>query len=132
MDTEAVVEDLRSRREFLAGALGVSGLAITGLLESGVEQVPPPTANAAQAAATPIPLRIGEIASENGKLHAVISIKNANRTMPVDPAAGSASGQVRMLRYFEGKNRAGEVVWPPPSAAEAPPPLPGPTLRAHV
>jgi FtsP/CotA-like multicopper oxidase with cupredoxin domain len=39
-----------------------------------------------------------------------------------------------MLRYFEGKDAAGNVVWPPvPTASDVTlPPLPGPTLRARV
>ena len=122
-----------SRREFLFGTVGISTLVASVLGEASAAQVQPPAGAAAPSAPT-VPLRIGEVVSENGKLHAVISIKNANRTLPVDPGAGSASGKVRMLRYFEGKNAAGKLVWPPPAPAgdPPPPPLPGPTLRARV
>jgi FtsP/CotA-like multicopper oxidase with cupredoxin domain len=111
------------RREFLTGALAVSSLALSGLPEPA----------AAQTAGEPIQ-KIGEIRSQGGKLRGVVTIRNEKRMMPEDTQAGKLTPREAMLRYFEGKDVAGNVVWPPaPSAPGAlRPPLPGPTLRARV
>ncbi|HEV3050668.1 MAG TPA: multicopper oxidase domain-containing protein [Longimicrobium sp.] len=110
-----------TRREFVMGALAVSGLAWTGLLD-----IFSPAEAAAHVrvplAPTPEPLRqMREIASEGGRLRGVITIRNAERTLP---------GTTRrvMMRYLEGKDAQGNVVWPPSPQT----PVPGPTLRARV
>jgi len=111
-----------SRREFLGGALAVSSLALSGLREAAVAQPAPQPASA--------PPKIGEISSSGGRLRAVITIKNADRMMPGDSGAFERK---TMVRYFEGKDASGNVVWPPQTpAGMVPPPLPGPTLRAQV
>lgn len=115
-----------SRREFLTGALAVSGLAWSGLLEAAPVRVAAPAA----AASAPLldPQRIGEITRDaaNRKLRGTITIRSGQRTLP---------GQTRpsLMRWLEGKDAAGNVVWPPaPSGPGAPPAVPGPTLRARV
>lgn len=111
-----------SRREFLTGALAVTGLAWTGLLE-------PATARAAAAMAPVLdPARIGEITRDaaNRRLRGTITIRSGQRVIP-------GATRPTMMRYLEGKDAAGNVVWPPaPSGGTPPPAVPGPTLRARV
>jgi FtsP/CotA-like multicopper oxidase with cupredoxin domain len=113
-----------TRRSFLTGTASVSALALAGL----------PKFATAQAAPGPNLLEIGEVRGENGKLRAVVTVKSGQRLMPADPTFGTPA-QSTMLRYFEGKDSTGKVVWPPatPGGPGLPPPaLPGPTLRARV
>jgi FtsP/CotA-like multicopper oxidase with cupredoxin domain len=113
-----------TRRQFLTGALAFSGLALSGgLLEAAAAHASPAAAESAGAAAPPDPLRIGEIVrNADGKLRGVITIRSGQRTLP-----GTSSPT--LLRYLEGKDAKGQVVWPP---APTGPALPGPTLRARV
>jgi len=121
-DAEAPPRAHPSRREFLTGALAVTGLAWGGLLEpAAVRAAPPPPAGPALD-----PQRIGEIASQNGHLRGAITIRSGERVIP-------GSTQPRLMRYLEGRDAAGNVVWPPaPSGGTPPPAVPGPTLRARV
>ena len=107
-----------TRREFLSGALAISGAALSGIPQRALGQ--PGPASELQT--------IGEIIRENGRLRAVIAIRNGNRTFPVGSSPGRAP-LTRMLRYFEGKDSAGKA-WPPANRLGEL--LPGPTLRARV
>lgn len=109
-----------TRREFVSGALVAGALAWSGVLD-----VRGLFATARTRRAFPALQTIGEIGSVDGKLRGVITIRSGMRTLP-------GAARPVPLRYLEGKNAAGEVVWPPPSTNPAPPPLPGPTLRARV
>jgi FtsP/CotA-like multicopper oxidase with cupredoxin domain len=110
-----------TRREFLTGALAVSGAAISGLAVTGLPE--PAQAQAGEV----VFKKIGEIKSQNGRLRAVITVRNAKLSVP-----GDTSQTPPMLRYFEGKDAAG-TVWPPaPDQGVLRSPLPGPTLRASV
>jgi FtsP/CotA-like multicopper oxidase with cupredoxin domain len=106
-----------TRREFLSGALAISGVALSGVPQPALGQSGSGEAQ-----------RIGEIVSQNRRLRAVIAIRNGNRTFPAGSTPGSAS-RTRMLRYFEGKDSAGNM-WPPANRLGEL--LPGPTLRARV
>jgi FtsP/CotA-like multicopper oxidase with cupredoxin domain len=121
---------LCTRRKFLTGALTVSGLALSGLPGRAVAQPRgpvPPTANCTQEVQ-----KIGEIRSQNGRLQAVITVRNEKRMLPADPQLGTAPREA-MLRYFQGEDAAGNLIWPPASCdGGLRPPLPGPTLRARV
>src|SRR5437660_3664248 len=111
-----------ARRRFLYQALTVtSGIALLELLPSSllkaVAQVncpnpPPPTL-----------VRVQEIGSEGtGKLQAVISVVNGNRTVP-------GTSKPLMLRHYAGytPDNLTKPVWPTTAAAG-----PGPTLRCEV
>jgi FtsP/CotA-like multicopper oxidase with cupredoxin domain len=121
--TNAATEGILStRRQFLTGALAVSGLALSGVPDPARAQSP---ALAAPAQGSSQELRtIGEIRSQNGKMRAVITVRNEARSISDLPTT-----QPPMLRYFEGKGPDGNL-WPP--ANEHGILLPGPTLRAHV
>jgi len=110
---------LSTRRQFLTGALAVSGLALSGVPGPAGAQSPAP---AAPAQGSSQELRtIGEIRSRNGRMRAVITVRNEARSVP-----GLKTTQPLMLRYFEGKGPEGG--WPNEHGV----PLPGPTLRARV
>jgi FtsP/CotA-like multicopper oxidase with cupredoxin domain len=112
---------LSTRRQFLTGALAVSGLALSGVTAPAGAQSPAP---AAPAQGSSQELRtIGEIRSRNGKMRAVITVRNEPRSIP-----GLQTTQPPMLRYFEGKGPDG--VWPPTNEHGVL--RPGPTLRARV
>lgn len=119
-----------TRREFLAGALTVTGLALTGALlparmlaHGRLLAVAPPT----------VPLRtIGQIRTQGGRLRGVITINHADLLLPADPTLGTRARTLTM-RYLHGKDATGATVWPPAvPAGETRPVLPGPTLRARV
>src|SRR4051794_2261108 len=74
---EEVSEALPSRREFLAGTLAVSTLACAGV-------VPPAEAQPSGPGLGDDRLKIGEIASKDGKLTGVLTIRNEKRKMPAD------------------------------------------------
>ena len=112
---------LPTRRGFLAGAASVSGLALASLPKSATAQAQP--ASDLQ--------EIGEIRGANRKLQGVVTVKSGQRMMPADPALGLPK-QTTMLRYFEGKDSSGKIVWPPASPSTPGLALPGPTLRARV
>ncbi len=114
---------LLTRREFVAGALAstlLPDLRASTWLDQAKEE-------------TPLrPTKIGEIASTNGRLRAVITVRNEDRRIAADPNVNMPE-RTAMLRYFEGKDADGNVVWPPPGSAGAlRSPLPGPTLRAQL
>lgn len=114
-----------SRREFLTGALAVTGLAWGGLLEPGTARAAAPVTTTS---ALLDPQRIGEITRDaaNKRLRGTITIRSGQRIIP-------GSTRPTMMRYLEGKDAAGNVVWPPaPGGGTPPPAVPGPTLRARV
>jgi FtsP/CotA-like multicopper oxidase with cupredoxin domain len=119
-----------TRREFLAGALTVTGLALTSaLLPAGLMGYGRELASRQSQA----PLRtIGQLRSEGGRLRGVLTIRSGNLLLPKDPALGT-DPRVMTMRYLEGKG-VSTPRWPPPAdpGAIAPPVLPGPTLRARV
>jgi FtsP/CotA-like multicopper oxidase with cupredoxin domain len=99
-----------ARRRLAAAAIALGLLVPSGL--------------AAQNACTASPalVDVGQIASQNGKLQAVMMVKNENRTIP-------GQSQPTMLRYFAGYNPADpSQKWPLTAGATSP----GPTLRAEV
>ncbi|MBV9108146.1 MAG: hypothetical protein JO306_01920, partial [Gemmatimonadetes bacterium] len=97
-----------TRRQFLTGALAFSGLALSGgLLEAAAAHASTASAAPPGGAAATDPLRIGEIVrTPDGLLRGVITVRSGQRTLP-----GSSSPT--LLRYLEGKNAQGQVVWPP-------------------
>src|SRR5262249_11480072 len=111
-----------NRREFIAGALAVSGVALAGLPQPAAGQSTSPELQ-----------KIGEIVRQNdGKLRAVITVRNDNLILPGDPNYDTKDRST-MLRYLEGRDAAGNLVWPPePTPVQPRRALPGPTLRAHV
>lgn len=111
-----------TRREVLTRSLAAaSGLALTTLLPS----VSDPVLAQGGCPADTFP-KIQEIVSgSDGKLRAVLSIKNTQKQLP-----GYTGSQLPVMRYFEGHNQAGGPVWPAASQLKAC--LPGPTLRAKV
>lgn len=128
-EVEAAVDvSLSTRREFLSGAMTASGLVLSGLLETSATETS--TSGSVLQGESSL-LKVGEIPSVGGRLRGVITINTAKRLMPADQSAGTP-GEVQLLRYLEGKNSDGKVVWPPPEGGSLPPPLPGPTLRARV
>jgi FtsP/CotA-like multicopper oxidase with cupredoxin domain len=68
--------------------------------------------------------KIGELASVDGTLKAVLMVRNAEKTVP----GRNAALQKPMMRYFEGNTDALKVIWPSAPDCLAP----GPTLRAKV
>ena len=109
-----------TRRDFLSGALAASGLMLTGLPEVAWPQPPPSTPPKVQP--------IGEIKSQGDVLRGVITVRSEDRTIPADENANVRQTRTP-LRYFEGRDANGNLVWPPANASG---PLPGPTLRASV
>jgi FtsP/CotA-like multicopper oxidase with cupredoxin domain len=114
-----------TRREVLtrsiAAASGIAGVALTALL-------PPASSPALAQGDCPVDTfpKIQEIArGSDGKLKAVLSIKNTQKQLP-----GYTGKQPPIMRYFEGHDQAGGPVWPAPSQLQVC--LPGPTLRAKV
>ncbi len=104
-----------SRRQFIARATAITaGAALLG----------PRAAFSATCPADTLP-RIGEIASSNRKLKAVIKVKNGLKVLP-----GYSGSQQPMMRYFEGYDQQAETpaVWPEDKTAINP----GPTLRVKV
>jgi FtsP/CotA-like multicopper oxidase with cupredoxin domain len=114
-----------SRREFLAGALAVSSVALAALPKAATGQAVPEVQKEVQ--------KIGEIvAGRDGKLRATITVRNDKLILPADPALDTADSET-MLRYLEGRHPNGDLVWPPdPLPGGARRALPGPTLRARV
>ncbi|HEY1938427.1 MAG TPA: multicopper oxidase domain-containing protein [Candidatus Angelobacter sp.] len=111
-----------TRREFVNQMLmTTSGLALTSLLPSFTKSV---------MAQGPCPTdtfpKIHEIGSKDGKLRAVLTIKNSPKKLP----GYTGTSQLPVMRYFEGRNQADGTVWPP--AGRIQDCLPGPTLRAKV
>src|SRR5437870_2971504 len=80
-----------TRREFVTRSLAaVSGLSLTTLL--------PPGLALAQDACPQDPFpKIQEIASIDGKLKAVLTLKNTQKQLP-----GYTGSQLPVMRYFEG------------------------------
>lgn len=109
-----------TRREFLAGAAMVSTVALTSPPELAAAQVQAP------GSAAPEMQKIGEITHKDGKLRAVITVLSEERMVPWKRDQPDRKAPIR---YFEGKNADGEVVWPPAIRTG---PLPGPTLRGRV
>jgi FtsP/CotA-like multicopper oxidase with cupredoxin domain len=117
-----------TRREFLTGGVAISALALAGLPRTAVGQGSGPTPSGGVTALR----EVGEIRSDGSKLRAFITVQSGYRTMPADPQLNTLAGRA-LVRYFEGKDPAGKIVWPPPAPSEPyPPVLPGPTLRAKV
>lgn len=127
LESRAISEETQpTRRDFLAQSLvATTGLALTGLLPDllpgavteaaqAPAACPPTTANPALATAP-------ELASQGGKLQAVVRIKGGDVAVP---GLGT-----RKLRYFDGYNWAAQPPQPPTGAR---PLAPGPTLRAEV
>lgn len=110
-----------TRREFVNQMLvATSGLAVTSLLPSFPKSV------MAEESCTPdIFPKIQEIRSHDGRLRAVLTIKNSQKRLP-----GYTGSQLPAMRYFEGRNQADGTVWPSANQVQAC--LPGPTLRAKV
>lgn len=106
--TQAVEGFVATRREFLAGALATSSVALVGLPDLAIAEGEDWQ-------------QIKEIERQNGKLQATISIRNEERLMP--------DGNTPQIRYFHGADSAGTDVWP---LGKPRGPLPGPTLRARV
>ncbi len=114
--------ELAARRQFMIRALAAtSGLALTGMLPTSMIE-------AAQAQSCPpasianLPLQaIGQITSQNGKLQAIMRVRNENRAVP-------GYSKPPMLRYFTGNRMDGSQVWP----TRAGQPVPGPTLVAEL
>lgn len=124
----AAARTFPSRRQFLTGALAFGGMAWSGLSTAGAA----PGSAAAAPADELLPqdptdgLKIGEIVrSRDGKLRGTITMLSGGRMLP-----GATSPT--MLRYLQGKNAQGRVVWPLLGGIPAPPAMPGPTLRARV
>src|SRR4029453_14661868 len=64
---------------------------------------------------------VGQITSQNGKLQAIIRIKNENRVVP-------GFSEPLRLRYFTGSRMDGSQNWPTQPGQ----PVPGPTLVAEL
>src|SRR5579885_2460581 len=121
-----------TRRTFLyRAAAAASAAALTEILpansssaapQPGTSPVPSPVPG------SPALARVGEITRGNGRLRAVISVRNRLQTVP---RAQGASRPV-MMRYYEGRSLDHpSQVWPRPVAG-TPPAQPGPTLRCQL
>jgi len=110
-----------TRREFVNQMLAAtSGLALTTLVPSIMDPV------MAQASCpTDTFPKIKEISSKDGKLKAILTIKNEQKRLP-----GYTGSQLPVMRYFEGRDQTDGAVWPPADRVKDC--LPGPTLRAKV
>jgi FtsP/CotA-like multicopper oxidase with cupredoxin domain len=116
---------LPTRRQFVTGALAFGALAWSGTLDARPLFLDPAGLRKRLNLSPPVPLqKIEEIGAVDGRLRATITIRSGQRTLP-------GASRAVPLRYLEGKNGSGQVVWPP-SSTGAPSPLPGPTLRARV
>lgn len=113
-----------TRREFVALTLAAAtGAAITGLIPSSFDTAEAQTP--ACSATDPFP-QILEIASQKGKLQAILRVKNTTKNLP-----GFSGNTAPMMRYFEGQAAAkGSKVWPDAGQKQAC--LPGPTLSANI
>lgn len=109
-----------TRREFLSTAVAASSLAFSDWLG--------PAAGAPSAGMSEDLQTIREIKSQGGKLQGIITIKSGRRMVPRNRDEADIQSPIR---YFEGKNSDGKVIWPL-ATAPGDPPLPGPTLRARV
>jgi FtsP/CotA-like multicopper oxidase with cupredoxin domain len=109
--------DVATRRDFLIGTLTASSMALCILPRPAEAQTAPEEVR-----------RIGELKSQNGRLQAVMTIRNEVRTLP-NASWGDRPERKAMLRYFAGKDTTGNM-WPPAGSEGVL--LPGPTLRARV
>ncbi|MEA2719499.1 MAG: hypothetical protein QOJ39_1363, partial [Candidatus Eremiobacteraeota bacterium] len=125
--------DKATRRNFIDRAvIATSALAAAELIPFSASGAP--SSPAGPAPGTQKLRAIGEITSEGGKLRAVITVKNAKRTVPTPAPANLTATDTMMLRYFDGHRPDGSQQWPPNVRAKTgyPAPGPGPTLRAKL
>lgn len=115
--------DLAARREFMIRALAAtSGLALAGALPSAAIDAAAQTQSCPPATITSPSLQaIGQITSQNGKLQAIMRVRNESRAVP-------GYSKPPMLRYFTGSRIDGSQVWPTRPGQ----PVPGPTLVAEL
>ena len=107
-----------TRRRLLAGVAALTGASWLGSAQRGSAQ---PTGSVNELE------RIGELRSQNGKLQGTLSTRS--REWMIGDSQANVPVARRGLRYFQGADTSGNVVWPPANATS---PLPGPTLRAGV
>jgi FtsP/CotA-like multicopper oxidase with cupredoxin domain len=125
--------DSATRRAFLRrAAAAASAVALTEIVPVNRLSAAP-----AQPAASPVPspvpgspalIRVGEITRRDGRLRALMSVKNRQQTVP----QGQNTSRPVMMRYYEGRSldHPGQI-WPRPVAG-TPPAQPGPTLRCQL
>jgi FtsP/CotA-like multicopper oxidase with cupredoxin domain len=107
-----------TRRSFFKNVLAFCAWPVANLWHRAI----------AQPASTPTQLtKIKEIPSQGGKLKLTLTVRS-KEWMVEDKIAGVPLDK-QGLRYFEGKDASGSVIWPPIDADR---PFPGPTFRAKV
>ncbi|MBS1787172.1 MAG: multicopper oxidase domain-containing protein [Acidobacteria bacterium] len=115
--------ELAARREFMIKALAAtSGLAFSSLLPTATIEATAQTQSCPPTSITSPALQaVGQITSQNGKLQAIMRVKNESRAVP-------GYSKPPMLRYFTGSRIDGSQVWPTRPGQ----PVPGPTLVAEL